>query len=73
MIIVKDGQGTISKETTTSSSVAAKGQFSTKQTTTAKFNLIKPQLQSKNKEIISLQVSVGVSQETVQHQQLRIN
>lgn len=64
MIIVKDGQkGTISKETTTSSSVAAKGQFSTKQTTTAKFNLeVKPQLQSKNKEIISLQVSVGVSQ-----------
>ena len=64
MIIVKDGQkGTISKETTTSSSVAAKGQFSTKQTTTAKFNLeVKPQLQSKSKEIISLQVSVGVSQ-----------
>ena len=32
-------------------------------TTTAKFNLeVKPQLQSKSKEIISLQVSVGVSQ-----------
>ncbi len=62
MIVVKDGQtGNIKKSTNTKSTVSAGGKFSTSTATSASFDLTaKPTLQSRNKEVITLNVGVNV-------------